>query len=281
MRDQTAPTIARILIDQILTKYGIPRVLTSDQGRNLMSQIMKDVSSVMGFEQRHSAPYHQAANGQIERSNRSIKSILTHYVDNQANKWDEYLQLATMAYNSAQNSSSLHSPYFTIYGREMILPIDHALNLDPNPEETTLFHETLSEKLSQIWKQVTVNIEKAQGNQKKYHDEGKPGANPSTFSIGDQIMKKVHVPCRKFSYKYEGPYTIISLNPPNATVQNVETGKTWETHMDNLKPFTFPNANAGPLRGTEGKPAMKKQRIMDPASSSSSEENPEVPATRN
>uniref|UniRef100_A0A1I8B094 Integrase catalytic domain-containing protein n=1 Tax=Meloidogyne hapla TaxID=6305 RepID=A0A1I8B094_MELHA len=218
LKDQTAPSIMRIIIDQIITKYGVPRYITSDQGRNFTSQIMKDISKIFGFEQLFTVSYHQSANGQIERANRIIKSILSHYVD--------------------KEGSTQYSPFYILYGRKMKLPIDRLLesnNNEQNNTDITLFQENLENKLINIWKQTKINIEKAQDKQKKNFDIK---ANPSNYKIGDYVLKKVEVPTNKFSKKYDGPFQIISINKPNITLKENES-KIIETHLYKVKYFNI------------------------------------------
>nr|CAD2207460.1 unnamed protein product [Meloidogyne enterolobii] len=206
LKDQTAPSIMRIIIDQIITKYGVPKYITSDQGRNFTSQIMKDISKIFGFEQIFTVSYHQSANGQVERSNRIIKSILAHYVNKEGRNWQEYLQLATMAYNSSKQESTKYSPFYILYGREMKLPIDRVLEIGENEHnntEITLFQENLENKLNNIWKQTKINIEKAQEKQKENFDLK---ANPSNFKVGDYVIKKVEVPIINFQKNMTVPF---------------------------------------------------------------------------
>ena len=235
MRDQTAITVTRILINHVISKYGVPKFITSDQGRNFMSQILKDISDIFGFQQLFSVAYHQAANGQIERANRVVKTILSNYVDNDGRNWEDYLQLATMCYNSSVNETTKFSPFFINHGREMSLPIDRILKISLNPEEDcTLFKESFSKKMAEIWQMTKANIEEAQKKQKENFDIK---TNPANFEINDLVLKKVEVPDHKFSNKFEGPYRVIGIQSPNIILKDEQNAKILETHMNKVKKF--------------------------------------------
>ena len=41
--DQTSETIARVLVDRVICRHGVPRELLSDRGANLLSAVILDV----------------------------------------------------------------------------------------------------------------------------------------------------------------------------------------------------------------------------------------------
>ncbi|KAF7630895.1 Integrase catalytic domain-containing protein [Meloidogyne graminicola] len=239
LKDQTAPVIMRIIVDHVITKFGTPKYITSDQGRNFTSQIMKDISRIFGFEQIFTVSYYQSANGQVERANRIIKSILANYVDREGK-----YKIITL---------------FILFGREMELPIDIVMNLKPKESgeeenNNTLFYENLKNKVQNIWSKTVINIEKAQEKQKQNYDKN---INPSDYKVGDLVLKKVEVPLHKFSKKFEGPFEIISLNKPNVVIKVDE--KIIETHLDKLKLFN--NKSSLELRENNKKIKYKDKNV--------------------
>ncbi|KZS00366.1 Uncharacterized protein APZ42_003344, partial [Daphnia magna] len=56
--------------------------------------------------------------------------------------WDETLQYVCFAYNTARQESTGYSPFFLLYGREPIFPIDLELGATANPQ--------LSEEITQL-----------------------------------------------------------------------------------------------------------------------------------
>ena len=47
--DQTSDTIARVLVDQVICRHGVPRELLSDRGANLLSTVIQEVCSMTGM----------------------------------------------------------------------------------------------------------------------------------------------------------------------------------------------------------------------------------------
>ena len=55
--------------------------------------------------------YHPQTNGQIERFNRNIFSALSHYVAENQQYWDQYINALTFAYNMQADRSTNLPPY--------------------------------------------------------------------------------------------------------------------------------------------------------------------------
>ena len=76
LRDITSTTLATVLVDEIITRYGVPAYLHSDQGANLWSEVIKTICKLLGMEQTRTSVYHPQANGQVEGFNRTLEAML-------------------------------------------------------------------------------------------------------------------------------------------------------------------------------------------------------------
>jgi transposase InsO family protein len=72
LSNQKSETVARALVDGVLTRHGIPLILYSDQGRNFEGKVIKDLCRLMGMDKVRTTPYHPQCDGLAERMNRSI-----------------------------------------------------------------------------------------------------------------------------------------------------------------------------------------------------------------
>ena len=75
-RDQTAKTVAKILLNEWVYDYGIPERIHTDQGRNFQAGLVKEICNLVGIKQSRSSPYHTKGNEQCERMNRTLISLL-------------------------------------------------------------------------------------------------------------------------------------------------------------------------------------------------------------
>ena len=64
--DQTAARITDELV-RVFTKYGLPDILHSDQGRNFESCILKQTMAALGVTKLRTTAYHPQGDGMVER----------------------------------------------------------------------------------------------------------------------------------------------------------------------------------------------------------------------
>ena len=123
MPNQRADTVARAFVEEVLALHGVPNKIQTDQGPNFESDLMRNVLQLFGVQKLRTSPYHPQTDGQIERFNRTLKGMLTTYVNDDHNDWDLHLQLALFAYRTSVHSSSGVSPFKAVYGREAVSPL--------------------------------------------------------------------------------------------------------------------------------------------------------------
>ena len=70
--NQEAITVATKLVDHVFCRLSIPTQLHSDMGAQFESQLIKDISALLGIKKTHTTPYHPQSDGLVERLNRTI-----------------------------------------------------------------------------------------------------------------------------------------------------------------------------------------------------------------
>lgn len=64
----SAEHVARFIVEDIILKYGAPRILISNQGKVFMSELIETINKTFNTEHRRTSPYHP----QNEWPNRKI-----------------------------------------------------------------------------------------------------------------------------------------------------------------------------------------------------------------
>ena len=124
MKGQTAEEVAEKCVDFCLT-YGIPEAVLTDRGTNFTSQVIESLWERLDVHTLRTTAYHPQADGITERFNRTIKTMLAQFVDQQKqNDWDTKLDKLTFAYNTAVHATTKLSPFELMFGRVPKLPID-------------------------------------------------------------------------------------------------------------------------------------------------------------
>lgn len=130
-----AVVVVRTLQDIFYT-FGIPAVITTDQGSEFKNQMNSALTEELGIKHRLTSCYHPQANGLDERFNQTLIHCLSKYVSRSRREdWDIHLQAAVHAYNTAVQESTKHTPFEAMFGRLPRLPVDLNHLEDHSPEE--------------------------------------------------------------------------------------------------------------------------------------------------
>ena len=172
--NQTAARITTELV-KVFSRYGIPDILHSDQGRNFESTILSQTLEAFGVTKSRTTAYHPAGDGLVERFNRSLLQMLRAYVQ-QHNDWEKYLPFVLYAYRTAVHSSTGVSPFELMFGRcahKPPLTTRHSYDV-------TSYQDQLRAKLAQLYDFVELNNVQACGHQKCNFDRS---TQLRTFSV--------------------------------------------------------------------------------------------------
>ncbi|MEL7309775.1 MAG: DDE-type integrase/transposase/recombinase, partial [Pseudomonadota bacterium] len=88
LRTIDASAIAKAIWKEWITKFGCPQILFSDSGKVFESELMAELCKECHIKGMFSAPYHQQANGLIERLFRTIKPMLVITSNQHKRCWD-------------------------------------------------------------------------------------------------------------------------------------------------------------------------------------------------
>lgn len=115
-----------------------------------------------------STPYHPQTDGQVERLNETLSSMLRHFVSVRQTDWDSKLPILALAYNNRRHSSSSFSPYELVFGQHPRL-----LGLDEVSDDGALVHSEWVDELRAARQEAGVVIELSSARQKTSFDAGR------------------------------------------------------------------------------------------------------------
>ena len=173
LRSEEAGEVANVLYREIISRYGAPRTLLSDRGRNFVSNLVKALSELFNIKRHLTSSYHPQTNGACERMNSVILQALRAYTKDQQDDWYDVLPGILMAYRATPATQSTdYSPFFLLYGREMTLPIDTALiPKDRLAQDHKIFLSRILQNLETSRKIAAKNIKQAQERYKQQYDK--------------------------------------------------------------------------------------------------------------
>ena len=234
---QDAEVVARALVENWVSRFGVPLELHSDQGRNFESKLFEEMCQLLNIRKTRTTPLHPQSDGMVERFNRTMKEFLAKVVAEHQRDWDRHLPLFLLAYRSAVHESTQHTPAKVVFGRELRLPCDLEFGVPPGtPQAVADFVFQLRENLDSTHRLVRGHLKLASDRMKTRYDVR---ANSAGFRVDDRVWlynpyrKKGRNP--KLQSQWEGPYIVIKrINDVVYRIRKPSGGKPKVVHIDRL-----------------------------------------------
>ena len=237
--DQTAITVARALVEEVVCRFGTPAYVHSDQGRQFEGTVYQEMCKLLSIKKTRTAPYHPESDGMVERYNKTLAKLLSAFVNEEHTDWDQLLPYVMMAYRSSEHETTGFTPNYMMLGREISVPMDIQFG---SPVERTFASDwvnKLRERMEWAHDLARANINSAMLRQKRYHDSK---LFWESFEPGDKVF--VFFPltqpgrCRKFRGLWRGPCLVKSKLSDLTYVIKLNTGSTeYIAHVDNIKGY--------------------------------------------
>ena len=96
----TETKVQNFVWKNIVCRFGIPRMIISDNGRQFDSQAFKSFCSNLGIRNKYSSPGHPQANGQTEVTNRTLLRLIKSRLVGAKKAWLEDLPNVLWAYRT-------------------------------------------------------------------------------------------------------------------------------------------------------------------------------------
>ncbi|XP_065630491.1 uncharacterized protein LOC136067939 [Quercus suber] len=116
--------VQRFMWKNIITRFGIPHTLISDNGLQFDSNAFRSYCSELGITNRYSTPAHPQGNGQAEAVNKVIVNGLKKRLDNAKGRWVEELPHVLWAYKTTPRRSTGETPFSMTYSAEAVIPLE-------------------------------------------------------------------------------------------------------------------------------------------------------------
>lgn len=248
MRTTTSNKIMEVLRKNLFYLHGIPKIIITDNGTNLTSRDIEQLFQILGIEHKTTSPYRPQTNGQTERYNRVLGTQLAIFAENKKKLWCRYLAAITFAYNTTTHASHQTTPFYLVYGREPILPVDKAtkrpleVQTEDNDELTEL------QIIEEARKKAKHLIQMSQEKSKKRFDANR---ELPIYKVADLVL--LHKPLKtsmkkgKLEMPWKGPFVITKrINDLNYQLRSIDDpDNEFIVHLNQIKQYTPRRSDLG------------------------------------
>jgi hypothetical protein len=98
VKDYSTETATHFFFEKVITKFGCPRILTSDQGTHFINSIIKAMTEEFEVYHEKSTSYYPQANGTVEAFNKILENALTKICNINKDDWELKIQNVLWAY---------------------------------------------------------------------------------------------------------------------------------------------------------------------------------------
>lgn len=260
MSDIKAETVATTLYSGWIARFGVPELITTDQGRQFESTIFKELSTLFGIYRTRTTAYNPQANGIIERTHRVIKAALKCRTDTH---WVDELPTVLLGLRAVVKEDIGTTAAEMVYGEAIRLPGEF-FEATPFKLPTTEFVQNLRRHFEKIRPIETSN-----------HSSTQYTFIPKQLSDCDYVFVRHDAVRKPLQCPYDGPFRVITRGDKHFVLQI--RGKNHTIGIDRLKPAfgVIEDADADTL----SKSPLKKTQantptVLPPATSSLPSQSP-------
>ena len=240
LKTKTTEEVLQAYIDNVYTKFGGSLKILSDNGTEFKNKIFEQIAKELGVVYKlYTPPYHPASNGRIEGFHAFLKACISKDISPQL-EWYDLEPLACAAYNFIPNEHSKESPFFPMFGRDRILPLNTLL--EPKIRYMGDDKNIISlETMKNIYEVAATNLKLA--SEKRDPQEQPP---PTKLQPGDTVLIQNHNK-GPFDPKFIGDFRVVSLKGNQVEVQPAVGGPTEMKHVKHVKYVLPTNAHIDKL----------------------------------
>jgi len=217
----TSEDTARLLLENLYKRFGLPDKIISDRGPQFASKAFKELLKLLGIKSALSTAYHPQTDGTTERVNQEIEAYLSIYCASHPEEWPQALHSLEFTHNNRRHADRLHTPFELMFGESPIaIPLsfentkypsieDKMTTLLRNREEALAAHELARSRMAERRKSTFTPFKKG-----------------DKVWLDSRHLKTIYH--KKMKPKREGPFLITEVLGP--VTYRLKLPTSWRIH---------------------------------------------------
>ncbi|XP_022872734.1 uncharacterized protein LOC111391716 [Olea europaea var. sylvestris] len=232
------PKLRAFVWKSIVCRFGIPKVLITDNGRQFDNVQFRSFCTNLGIDHRLTSVSHPQSNGLAEVTNRIILQDLRTRLGDAKGSWSEELPSILWTYRTSHKTTTGETPFMLAFGIEATIPVEISLpsprRMMPDSLEHTTEHLDL---LEEVREQAALRVASYQSRVARHFNSR---VRSWRFRAGDLVLRKAEAAGHalgKLGPIWEGPFEVIRQIRRGSYSLNDASGRPlprpW--NADNLK----------------------------------------------
>jgi hypothetical protein len=223
-RQATDVVIIQFLESNILSRFGCPVKIITDNATTFKSKRMEKFCSDYNITLGHSTTYYPQGNGLVESSNKSLTRIIKKLLQENKKAWHKKLIYALWDDRITTKRSIATSPFQIVYGTEAVFPTSLGLPVMKLLQEQEVEPNDAQRRINQLI-HVQQMREQVFNNSQLHQDKMKRAFDRHTkdddFKVDDLVLKwdarnEDKGKHGKFDHLWLGPFRIVAYHGSNA-----------------------------------------------------------------
>ncbi|GJY11172.1 putative reverse transcriptase domain-containing protein [Tanacetum coccineum] len=164
--DYKIEKLAKIYVNEIVARHGVPVSIISDRDGRFTSHLWQDFQEALGMRLYMSMTYHPQTDGQSKRTIQTLEDMLPACVMDFGGSWDTHLPLIEFSYNNSYHTSIKCTPFEALYGQKC-----RSLVIWTEVGESQLIGLEISQETTEKIVQIKERLKTARSRQKSYADK--------------------------------------------------------------------------------------------------------------
>ncbi|GJT23272.1 reverse transcriptase domain-containing protein [Tanacetum coccineum] len=188
----TGNQVKKFVWDNIVCRFGLPREIVSNNGKQFSDNPFKDWCEKLNITQRFASVKHSQSNGLVERVNRSLGEGIKACLGEGNKNWIKELPYVLWVHRTMIKSSHGDIPFSLTYGTEAVIPAEIRMPTYRTAVVDTVHNDgelRLNLDLLEEWRErAAIREAKAKLKMTKYYNARVRGG---TFRPGDFVYRKI------------------------------------------------------------------------------------------